>query len=63
MLETIAQRRADGRRRSFRATVGPAAPRRAFVAPERPLTLMDMLSRAQHPLLDDQARAEGVAEA
>ena len=40
--------------------VGPAAPRRPFVAPERPLTLMDMLSKAEHPLLDEQARTEGV---
>lgn len=30
--------------------------------PERPLTLMDMLTKAEHPLLDEQAKAEGVAE-
>lgn len=40
--------------------VGPTAPRRSFTPPERPLSLLDMLSRAEHPLLDDQARAEGV---
>ncbi len=49
------------RARATHVDVGPAPLRRAFVAPERPLTLMDMLSRAEHPLLDDQARAEGVA--
>jgi len=42
--------------------VGPCAPRRAFVAPERPLTLTDMLTRAAHPLLDEQARTAGVHE-
>lgn len=41
--------------------VGPCEPRRAFVPPERPLTLLDMLTRAAHPLLDDQAAAEGLA--
>ena len=40
--------------------MGPAEPRRPFVAPERPLTLLDMLSKAEHPLLDEQAKAEGV---
>jgi hypothetical protein len=35
--------------------VGPAPPRSEFTAPARPLTLMDLLSRAEHPLLDDQA--------
>jgi predicted TIM-barrel fold metal-dependent hydrolase len=40
--------------------VGPCEPRRPFVAPERPLTLMDMLTKAAHPLLDEQAKAEGV---
>lgn len=42
--------------------VGPAEPRRAFVPPDKPLSLMDMLTRAAHPLLDDQAKAEGVAD-
>ena len=42
--------------------VGPAEPRKPFVPPERPLTLMDMLTKAEHPLLDEQAKAEGVAE-
>ena len=41
--------------------VGPVEPRAPFVAPERPLTLLDMLSRAEHPLLDKQAADEGVA--
>lgn len=41
--------------------VGPAEPRAGFVAPSRPLTLMDMLTKAEHPLLDAQAEAEGVA--
>ncbi len=40
--------------------VGPTEPRADFVAPDRPLTLIDMLSRAEHPLLDAQAEAEGV---
>lgn len=40
--------------------VGPAAPRREFVAPSRPLTLLDMLNQASHPLLDDQAAEVGV---
>lgn len=40
--------------------VGPAEPRRPFVPPERPLTLTDMLMKAAHPLLDDQAAAEGL---
>lgn len=41
--------------------VGPAAPRPGvFVPPSKPLTLLDMLSKADHPLLDDQAAAEGV---
>jgi len=42
--------------------VGPTEPRRAFVPPERPLTLTDMLLRAEHPLLDEQAAAEGLNE-
>ncbi len=41
--------------------VGPASPRSDWTPPERPLSLLDMLSRASHPLLDEQARAEGVA--
>ena len=40
--------------------VGPAPLRGEFVAPSSPLTLLDLLSRAEHPLLDDQATAEGV---
>jgi predicted TIM-barrel fold metal-dependent hydrolase len=43
--------------------VGPTQPRGVFVPPERPLTLIDMLSRAEHPLLDEQAEAEGVGTA
>ncbi len=42
--------------------VGPCEPRRPFVAPERPLTLTDMLLRAEHPLLDEQAAAEGLTD-
>jgi len=38
--------------------VGPAQARSGFTAPPRPLTLMDLLSRAEHPLLADQARQE-----
>lgn len=40
--------------------VGPAELRRPFTPPDSPLTLMDMLMKAEHPLLDDQAAAEGV---
>lgn len=40
--------------------VGPCEPRRAFVPPERPLTLLDMLMRAEHPLLDAQRDAQGL---
>jgi len=36
--------------------VGPAPLRSAFTAPAHPLTLMDLLHRAEHPLLDEQAR-------
>ncbi|QXC60486.1 amidohydrolase [Aquihabitans sp. G128] len=43
--------------------VGPVASRGRFVAPERPLTLLDMLSRAEHPLLDKQAANEGLGTA
>jgi len=42
--------------------VGPAPARGIFHAPATPLTLMDLLSRAEHPLLDEQARREGVAD-
>jgi hypothetical protein len=38
--------------------VGPAPLRSEFTAPAHPLTLMDLLSRAEHPLLDEQARTE-----
>ena len=48
------------RARAQHVDVEPAPPRRQFVAPERPLTLMDMLTNAQHPLLDDQAVEEGI---
>lgn len=41
--------------------VGPAPLRRPFVAPTSPLTLTDLLLRAEHPLLDEQAASEGVA--
>lgn len=40
--------------------VGPAPLRRPFVAPVKPLTLTDLLLRAEHPLLDEQAKSEGV---
>lgn len=41
--------------------VGPAEPRPGvFQPPATPLTLLDMLTKADHPLLDDQAAAEGV---
>lgn len=50
------------RARAGHVDVGPVEPRRSFVAPDKPLTLLDMLSRAEHPLLDDQAAAEGVAD-
>lgn len=40
--------------------VGPTPPKRPFVSPDRPLTLLDMLSRAEHPLLDEQAADVGV---
>ena len=50
------------RSRATHVDVGPVEPRRPFVAPERPLTLLDMLTRAEHPLLDAQAEAEGLAE-
>lgn len=42
--------------------VGPAPVRRPFEAPASPLTLLDLLSRAEHPLLDQQARDEDVAD-
>ena len=41
--------------------VGPATPRPGvFTPPSKPLTLLDMLSKANHPLLDDQAASEGI---
>ena len=41
--------------------VGPTATRPGtFTPPAKPLTLLDMLTTAAHPLLDDQAAAEGV---
>ena len=48
------------RRLATGVDVGPSNPRRAFTSPERPLTLLDMLSRAEHPLLDKQAADVGV---
>lgn len=48
------------RARAGHVDVGPSPLRRPFVAPTKPLTLLDMLSKAEHPLLDDQAAAEGV---
>ena len=48
------------RSRAGHVDVGPAPLRKPFVAPDTPLTLLDMLSKAEHPLLDDQAAAEGV---
>lgn len=48
------------RSRAGHVDVGPSEPARPFVAPGRPLTLLDMLSRAEHPLLEDQAQAEGI---
>jgi len=41
--------------------VGPAPLRRAFVPPATPLTLTDLLMRAEHPLLDRQAQGAGLA--
>ena len=48
------------RRESPNVDVGPAPLRRAFVPPETPLTLTDLLMRAEHPLLDQQAESEGL---
>lgn len=48
------------RARATHVDVGPTTPRRVFVEPEQPLTLMDMLTRAEHPLLNEQAIAHGV---
>jgi hypothetical protein len=42
--------------------VGPAPLRQPFEAPRSPLTLLDLLSKAEHPLLDQQARDEEVAK-
>ena len=50
------------RSRAAHVDVGPSEPRKPFVAPTRPLTLTDMLLRAEHPLLDEQARSEGLHE-
>jgi len=43
--------------------VGPAPVRREFERPSAPVTLLDLLSKAEHPLLDQQARNEGAAAA
>lgn len=40
--------------------LGPAPLRAPFKSPSSPLTLTDLLMRAEHPLLDDQAKAEGL---
>ena len=48
------------RAQSPHVDVGPAPLRRPFVPPERPLSLLDLLTRAAHPLLDEQARTEGI---
>jgi predicted TIM-barrel fold metal-dependent hydrolase len=48
------------RAKATHVDVGPAPRRKPFVTPDRPLTVLDMLSKAEHPLLDDQAAAEGV---
>lgn len=40
--------------------VGPAPLRKPFTPPDKPLSLLDMLSKASHPLLDEQAKSEGV---
>jgi predicted TIM-barrel fold metal-dependent hydrolase len=40
--------------------VGPAPLRRPFVSPTSPLTLTDLLMRAEHPLLDRQAETSGL---
>jgi predicted TIM-barrel fold metal-dependent hydrolase len=50
------------RARAGHVDVGPTAPRPGFTPPAKPLTLLDLLQTAQHPLLDEQAKAEGVAE-
>ena len=43
------------------STSGPPSRAGRSSPPERPLTLIDMLTKAEHPLLDEQAKAEGVA--
>jgi predicted TIM-barrel fold metal-dependent hydrolase len=43
--------------------VGPLPPRRPFAPPSSPLTLMDLLTKAEHPLLDEQAEREGARAA
>jgi hypothetical protein len=48
------------RARATHVDVGPTEPKRPFIRPERPLTLLEMLTRAEHPLLEEQARAEGI---
>ena len=48
------------REQATHVDVGPMLPRSAFVPPTATLTLMDLLSKAEHPLLNDQARREGV---
>ena len=42
--------------------VGPAPLRRPFTPPTSALTLTDLLMRAEHPLLDEQAGAEGLTQ-
>ena len=53
---TVAALRAEAPGRD----VGPAPLRAPFVPPSSPLTLTDLLLRAEHPLLDRQAEAEGL---
>ncbi len=50
------------RAKATQVDVGPTELRRPFTPPDRPLTLTDMLLRAEHPLLDEQAVAEGVTQ-
>jgi hypothetical protein len=54
---TVAALRAE----SPNVDVGPAPLRRPFTPPATPLTLTDLLMRAEHPLLDQQAEREGVS--
>jgi predicted TIM-barrel fold metal-dependent hydrolase len=46
------------RREALHVDVGPAPLRHPFEPPSSPLTLLDLLSRAEHPLLDAQAESD-----